>query len=295
MRKLYNLQVTVALDDARSEDVISTARKHYSDAGGGLEVDEDGHERPWPAEEAIECVGDALMELMFTHPAFAGTDIELTAMTCGVESDEEKSAEGSDAVAPGGLSSQSGSSEKTKSADEAVLIERDALDQYETGVYVCRWPNGEFSVVTASTKREAIIALDEGGGAHPSQVYPLDSFMADFRLTDEGEIVLNEFGEETTDIVWDLCYPKLRRLLTRPDFPESRGNRDANERKRILRAVDHERNRLDKDQPNDESSTDFGKRLAKELGTSAVVADHYVEEVAKEILESEDGEEGKPN
>jgi hypothetical protein len=25
-------------------------------------------------------------------------------------------------------------------------------------------------------------------GAHPSQVYPIDSFMADFRLSDEGEI-----------------------------------------------------------------------------------------------------------
>ena len=58
-------------------------------------------------------------------------------------------------------------------------------------------------MVTAESKREAIIALDEWAGAHPSQVHPIDNFMADFRLSDEGEIELNQFGEEMGEVVWD--------------------------------------------------------------------------------------------
>jgi hypothetical protein len=42
-------------------------------------------------------------------------------------------------------------------------------------------------------------------------------------------------------------------------------------------------------------TTELGKRLARQLGTSAVVADHYVEETAKRILQSNKGENGKPN
>jgi hypothetical protein len=39
----------------------------------------------------------------------------------------------------------------------------------------------------------------------------------------------------------------------------------------------------------------LGKRIAKETGTSGTVADYYVEENAKRILESEDGEDGNPH
>jgi hypothetical protein len=39
----------------------------------------------------------------------------------------------------------------------------------------------------------------------------------------------------------------------------------------------------------------MGKRLQASMGTTGPVADHYVKLAAKRILESEVGEDGKPN
>jgi hypothetical protein len=68
-------------------------------------------------------------------------------------------------------------------------------------LYLCRWPNGEFSIVKAANKREAIIELDEWAGAQASWLVPLETFMVDFRLDDSGQIELNSFGEETGDFI----------------------------------------------------------------------------------------------
>ena len=40
---------------------------------------------------------------------------------------------------------------------------------------------------------------------------------------------------------------------------------------------------------------ELGKRIARQMGTSAVVADHYVDDIAKRILESDDEDEGPVN
>jgi hypothetical protein len=65
---------------------------------------------------------------------------------------------------------------------------------------------------------------------------------------------------------------------------------------RVRKAVEYERTRLWENQPVDEPATELGKRIAKQMGTSAVVADHYVDTVAKQILASEDDDKGgKPN
>ena len=66
-------------------------------------------------------------------------------------------------------------------------------------------------------------------------------------------------------------------------------------KKRVRKAVEHERTRLWENQPVDEPATERGRQLAGHMETSAVVADHYVELAAKRILESDDGEDGKPN
>ena len=38
--------------------------------------------------------------------------------------------------------------------------------------------------------------------------------MLDFRLTDEGVMVLSKFGDEASETLWELCYPELDELLT---------------------------------------------------------------------------------
>ena len=67
-------------------------------------------------------------------------------------------------------------------------------------VYVCRWPNvRDCSVVQARSKQAAIIKLDQ------CQIH--------FRLTDEGQLELQSFGEETESGIWEFCYPVLDGVL----------------------------------------------------------------------------------
>jgi hypothetical protein len=68
--------------------------------------------------------------------------------------------------------------------------------------------------VTANTRREALVQLDERDVAHPSQLFLLEFCMVDFRLNDLGEIELKQFGEETEDLIWATSYPELRVLQT---------------------------------------------------------------------------------
>jgi len=169
------------------------------------------------------------------------------------------------------------------------------LDEFETGVYVCRWPNGDFSLVTANTRREALVALDEWGGAHPTQLFPLDSCMVDFRLNDQGEIELEQFEEETERFVWETCYPELHTFLSSV-LPEDCGEYPAEVKELIRQAVQHERTRLWGNQPEcPQAKTEIGRTLQKRLRTVGPVADYYVEEMANRILESTDDKGGKPN
>lgn len=86
--------------------------------------------------------------------------------------------------------------------------------------------------------------------------------MADFKLTDRGDIVLNGFSEETCDTVWEACYPELRAAL------DDAGAHKRGARARILEAVKHERTRLWDNQPKDEARTELGKILARQLRTT---------------------------
>jgi hypothetical protein len=294
MKRTYELKMALVIDEDRRQAIIDEARRVYKEAGGAFYVD-DGTDDPIPAEEAIETVDDALMELMHTHPAFEAEGIELIEMSCDVEEkadlDTESSGESSELRPP---PSAAANAEEIPRGLNAAKCAED-LDDYEADAYLCRWPNGDFSVVSACSKREAIIALDEWAGAHPSQVQPLDGFKADFRLTDEGEIILREFGEEAGNVIWDTCYTELRDLLSSDEVTDTEGNVKPGGRERIAKAVEQERTRLWKDQPKDTPRTELGKRIAQQMGTSAVVADHYVEKNAKRILESDEGEDGKPN
>lgn len=64
-------------------------------------------------------------------------------------------------------------------------------------VYVYRWPNGDCSVVLAQNEQDAIIKLDEVADADACPIARLEGFQAHFRLTDDGELALESFGEKT--------------------------------------------------------------------------------------------------
>jgi hypothetical protein len=66
-------------------------------------------------------------------------------------------------------------------------------------------------------------------------------------------------------------------------------------RERVRKAVEHERLRLWENQPVAEPATEMGRRIARHMRTSTVVADYYVEEATKQILEFDEDEDRKPN
>jgi len=64
----------------------------------------------------------------------------------------------------------------------------------------------------------------------------------------------------------------------------------------IKAAVEHERQRLwTASHDGAPARTEVGREIQKRLGTVGVVADHYVEIAANEILRGKAGEKGKPS
>lgn len=287
-KRAYEMKIVVLVDDEHRQRVIDTARQQYRESDGAFRVDGDGGENRMTPEDIVDSIDDALMELVHSHPGFESAGIVVSEITCDTEENAQEYVDRSAEV----------DSEETPAVIEDELddeSETGELDEYETGVYLCRWPNGEFSVVAAPTRREAIIALDEWGGADRSYVQPISAFMADFGLSADGEIDLHAFGEETEAVIWDTCYPALQELFLRDDVTDDAGHIRPEARGLVQAAVEHERKRLWDSQPDDEASTEMGKRIAEQMGTSAVVADHYVKVRAQRILKSKMGEKGKPN
>jgi hypothetical protein len=62
-------------------------------------------------------------------------------------------------------------------------------------MFMCRWMNGDVSFVSARTKEDAIVMLDEWDDAEGAEISQIRDFIVDFRLNDEGDLELAEFGE----------------------------------------------------------------------------------------------------
>jgi hypothetical protein len=81
-------------------------------------------------------------------------------------------------------------------------------------IYICRWQNGDFSAVSAASRKDAIALLDEVGNAEVCELFTMKNFMVHFRLKQETDEVddfvpveLEGFGEETVDMLCERVYP----------------------------------------------------------------------------------------
>jgi hypothetical protein len=191
-------------------------------------------------------------------------------VSCGKREVGEAEQETRDSAAP---------RQGAKNADEKEDPDDAAgLDEFETGMYLCRWPNGEFSLVIAPTRREALIELDEWAAGHPGQLFPMDSCMLDFRLTDEGQIEFNQFGEDTEAFIWETAYPVLDEIRYSEALMGPDGQHTAEGQELVRKAVEQERNRLWENQPKGlEAETEAGKQLQKQLGMAGPVADYHIQ------------------
>lgn len=293
MRSKFRLELDVVIDTAAEPNVIETARRHCAAEGAMATVDKNGAERTLSVEEFIGEIEDALMELSERNPLLTNANVKVERVAC-------RAAEPSLVVVTNGrveteMSEANGRGYPKDPLDHDEM--EDDLEEFETGLYLCRWPNGEFSLVKADDRKAAVVQLDECAGAEPAWLFPVDTCMVDFRLNDRGEIELSEFGEETGAFIWEKCFPELDEVLSSEDvLKHLSGKRSRKAAYKIRRAVEHERKRLwDAQGAPTPSKTALGRDLQKCLGTVGPVADRFVEVVANEILCSKKGERGKPN
>jgi predicted kinase len=154
-------------------------------------------------------------------------------------------------------------------------------------VYLCRWENGDFSVIQANNKGHALEMLDEVANAEGLPLYAITDFMVHFRLTDEGMLELEGFGERFGDHVRERVHPVLGELDVSPydATPEDRA--------RIKTAVQLERDSL-KAGPAPVPDTELGKRIKSQMDLPTSVVNRQIRSSARKVLR-EAKPTGKPN
>ena len=149
-------------------------------------------------------------------------------------------------------------------------------------LFLCRWPNGDFSMVLAKDKNSAIRKLDEVANADGCPMTVLNQFMGHFRLTDTGSIELESLGELTDQILHEVCYPILDKV--RGDLVEANVAPDQPEyQAKMAEAVKQERERIE-DTDGPEPQTERGKELQKMSDMPASLIDAMLKDVATETL-----------
>jgi len=141
MRKKIKLEVEVTLDENVEQRAIQIARKRYSEVGRArAPLDGEGDRwRDVPAEEFIPDAEAAITELIGANDLLDEAGVEVTSVS-GPEPELEE-------LRPrepykGGLQDGVHLTGQVGGSDAD-------LDEFETGVYLFRWPNGDFSLVTA--------------------------------------------------------------------------------------------------------------------------------------------------
>lgn len=98
-------------------------------------------------------------------------------------------------------------------------------------LFICRWQNDDFSVVSASSKEEAVLLLDEVGNAEVCELFTAKNFMVHFHLKKEPAdletgvpVELEGFGEETFDMLAERVYPIYWKTVIEAteDWPEDK-------------------------------------------------------------------------
>ena len=149
-------------------------------------------------------------------------------------------------------------------------------------MFMCRWPNGDVSFVSARNKEDAIVMLDEWGNAELAECRQIQNFMADFKLTDDGELELQAFGERSQDDIWNRAYPVLAQARLKAPR-DSEGELTESGKDVIRKAVGAEKERLTDKKPK-LPDTELGRSLQSQTDAPAALVNRYVKQVATEAL-----------
>jgi len=150
-------------------------------------------------------------------------------------------------------------------------------------LYLCRWPNGDCSVVWASTKGAAVELLDEIANAEGCPLTPIQDFMVNFRLTDEGRLQLEGFGEATEDAIFHTAYPILNEAMLNAPAHEETGDLTAGGIALVQEAVAQERKRV-RPKKVKEPQTELGRKIKRETDMPTGLVDRQIRRQADETL-----------
>ena len=124
-------------------------------------------------------------------------------------------------------------------------------------MFLCRWPNGNFSVVTASHKTDAIARLHENGYGEPVKLWKMPDCLITFQLDNLGDFELCGFGARTTKFINDNCFPALAEAIRNAERDENDGCTPEG-LNQIRDAVEHERTRAE---IANQADTELGRSL----------------------------------
>lgn len=155
-------------------------------------------------------------------------------------------------------------------------------------LFLCRWLNGDCSVVWAPNKHDAIVELDQVGNAEACPITQIRSFQVHFVLNDQGKLALEAFGEGTEEEMISFAYPVLAKALSdarHEEAGETYEDLPPDRLAAIAKAIEAERHRIARDQTQaPEPVTALGRDVKKQTDVPTVLVDRIVRQVATQKL-----------
>jgi hypothetical protein len=165
-------------------------------------------------------------------------------------------------------------------------------------LFLCRWPNGDCSVVLARTKDDAIVELDQVGNAEDCPITQVRTFQVHFALTNQGDLALERFGEGTKEDVFAFAYPLLENALDEAYRGEGYADYESlppDRRAAIVGAVEQERGRLGLEGvATPEPQTELGRDVKGRTDMPTILIDRLVRKHATKTLKNFK-DRGKPS
>ncbi len=165
-------------------------------------------------------------------------------------------------------------------------------------LFLCRWPNGDCSVVWAPHKEDAIVELDQVGNAESCPITQVRAFQLHFVLNEQGKLILESLGEGVEEEILLLAYPVLDTALSDAygdGVYDSYETLPPDRRAAIAQAVEAERSRIAGDRtPTAEPLTELGRDVKKQTDVPTILVDRIVRHVATTKLKDFRGR-GKPS
>jgi hypothetical protein len=89
-------------------------------------------------------------------------------------------------------------------------------------IFAVRWPDGSFSVTLATGMIEAIEEFDKVGDTNGLEIREFDEFLATFRLSERGELELQELDHDTRgEPIAFWAFPIWAEALGEPNIEEA--------------------------------------------------------------------------